>query len=302
MQELLPAYRAFIRIAQLKSFNLAAESLGLSNTYVSTLVRQLEQQLGCRLLARTTRRVQLTSDGQLFYPRCLDLLAELDDLNQLFMQQQGEITGRLRIDLPTGIARHYLFPALPQVLAQHPKLELDISSTDRKVDIVAEGFDLVLRVGSVDNDGLVARKIGVAPMAIAASPAYIARHGEPKTLAELAGHQQVHYVRHFGGHDLGIAYLQSGDIRYVTLPGSVSVNHTDSYQIACLQGIGIIQSPRLGLARHFANGELIELMPALTQPSMPVWLLYPHRRHLTPRLQWALEWLQDLISPHLSHD
>jgi len=299
MQDLLLAYRVFARTAELKSFHLAAESLGLSNTYVSTLVRQLETQLGSRLLARTTRRVQLTSDGQLFYPRCVELLAELDQLNQLFVPQQGELSGKLRIDLPTGIARLLILPALPAALAAQPKLQLDISCTDRKVDLVAEGFDLVLRIGSVDSEGLVAKQLGVAPLTLAASPAYLARFGTPLQLADLAGHQQVHYVRHFGAQDPGPAYLQHEQLQYFALPGAVTVNHTDSYEIACLQGLGLIQAPKFGLQHYFASGALVEVLPGLPQPAMPVWLLYPHRRHLTPRLHWALQWLQNLITPLL---
>lgn len=299
MQDGILAYRVFLRIAELKSFHLAAESLGLSNTYVSTLLRQLETQLGCRLLARTTRRVQLTSDGQLFYPRCVELLAELDELNQLFLPKQGELSGKLRIDLPTGIARQLVLPALPQVLARHPKLQLDISCTDRKVDLVAEGFDLVLRIGSVDSEGLVARKLGNAGLVLAASPAYLARRGVPLQLADLTGHQQVHYVRNFGALDPGPAYLQDGICQHFALPGAVTVNHTDSYETACLQGLGLIQAPRLGLMRYFASAELTEVLPDLPQPAMPVWLLYPHRRHLTPRLQWALGWLDQIIRPLL---
>jgi DNA-binding transcriptional LysR family regulator len=299
MQDLLLAYRVFARIAELKSFHRAAESLGLSNTYVSTLLRQLETQLGSRLLARTTRSVQLTSDGQLFYPRCVELLAELDELNQLFVPWQGELSGKLRIDMPTGIARSVVLPALPAALTAQPKLQLDISSTDRKVDLVAEGFDLVVRIGSIDSEGLVAKQLGMAPLAIAASPAYLQRLGTPTSVAELSGHQQIHYVRHFGATDPGLAYLQDGIVQAVALPGAVTVNHTDSYQIACIEGLGLIQAPRFGLAPFFAAGTLVELLPELPQPAMPVWLLYPHRRHLTPRLHWAIQWLQNLITPLL---
>ena len=201
--------------------------------------------------------------------------------------------------MPTGIARSVVLPALPAALAGHPQLQLDISCTDRKVDLVAEGFDLVLRIGSVDSEGLVAKQLGVAPLALAASPAYLQRTWTPSSVAELAGHKQIHYVRHFGAADPGLAYLQDGVQHLVTLPGAVTVNHTDSYQIACLQGLGIIQAPRFGLAAHFVAGTLVEVLPGLEQPAMQVWLLYPHRRHLTPRLQWALQWLQNLITPLL---
>lgn len=322
-QDHLLAHRVFCRVAELKSFHKAAENLGLSKTYVSALIAQLEQQLGSRLLARTTRTVQLTADGQLFYPRCLELLASFDELQQLFMPAQGQLSGRLRLDLPTGIARHLVLPALPAALLLHPALQLEISSTDRKIDLVAEGVDVALRIGSVDSEGLVARPLGQVPLVLAASPAYLQRCGTPQQLADLLHqqpenlHRQIDYLRFSGDSDPGLAYLQDGALMYCKLPAAVSVRDAFSYETACLQGLGIIQVPLFapapggadnhlgkhftsgGLAGYFARGELVQLLPDLAQPGMPVTLLYPHRRHLTPRLQWALNWLTALVQPLL---
>lgn len=299
MDQLL-AWRVFSRVAELRSFHQAAESLGLSTTYVSNLVRKLEQQLGCRLLARTTRTVQLTADGALFLARCSDVLQQAEQLSQLFQAQAGQLSGRLRLDVPTGIARRFVIPALPAVLAAHPQLQIELGSSDRKVDLIAEGVDLVLRIGAVEDESLVARLLGLAPLAIAASPAYLAKTGVPHSLAELAGHRMVRYVTRPGEQDAGLAVLQGTELQWHVLAGNVTVDNADGYTQACLQGLGLIQSPLLGLAPYFASGELVPVLPEIAQPAMPVSLLYPHRRHLTERLHFALNWLTTLLSPHLT--
>lgn len=298
MDQLL-AWRVFCRVAELRSFHLAADSLALSTTYVSNLVRKLELQLGCRLLARTTRTVQLTADGTLFLARCSEVLQQAEQLSQLFQGQAGQLSGRLRLDVPTGIARRFVLPALPALLAAHPQLQVELGSSDRKVDLVAEGVDVALRIGAIQDETLVARPLGMAPLAIAASPAYLARHPPPETPAQLIAHQMVRYVTRAGAQDAGLAVVVDGQTQWYALPGRMTVDNADSYTQACLQGLGLIQSPRLGLAAYFASGELIEVLPDQAQPAMPVSLLYPHRRHLSDRLHVALNWLGDLLAPHL---
>lgn len=296
----LQSWRVFCQVAELRSFHLAADKLELSTTYVSNVIRKLEQQLGCRLLARTTRTVQLTADGALFLTRCGELLQQAEQLSGMFRARQGQLAGRLRLDMPTGIARDLVLPALPAVVAAHPQLHIELCSADRKVDLVAEGIDLTLRIGSIGDDSLVARPLGFAAQAIAASPAYLARCGVPQDVDALSRHQMVHYVTRHGAQDAGLAVLQQNTVRYVRLAGNLTVDNADGYTQACLQGLGLIQSPRLGLARYFASGELIEVLPDIAQPALPVSLLYPHRRHLTDRLHFALHWMQQLLSPYLT--
>src|ERR1700739_878846 len=143
----LEAMQVFVRVAEQASFPRAAESLGLLKGTVSVAVQQLESSLGTRLLHRTTRRVQMTLDGQVYYERCTELLSELDSLQTMFQQSGQSLRGRLRVDMPSGLARLYVIPALPQFLQAHPQIEFELSSTDRLVDPIEEGFDCVLRVG-----------------------------------------------------------------------------------------------------------------------------------------------------------
>jgi DNA-binding transcriptional LysR family regulator len=158
----LDAMQIFARVAELASFTRAAESLGLPKASASNAVQQLESALGARLLHRTTRKVQLTQDGQAFYERSKDLLADMDELQSMFQQGEQALRGRLRVDMPSGIARAYIVPRLPKFLQAHPQIELELSSTDRRVDLVREGFDCVVRVGALGDANLIARPLSPA--------------------------------------------------------------------------------------------------------------------------------------------
>ena len=194
MQNLEPIL-IFITVAEMGSFTHAADSLGIQKGRASTAVRKLEEDVGVRLLHRTTRSVQLTEDGRAFHARARDLLAEVDDLHSMFAGDRVALRGRLRVDLPTEVARTTIVPALPDFMATHPELELEVSSTDRQVDLVQEGFDCVLRLGPIRDETLIARPLGLLRMVNAASPAYLARYGVPRSLEDLQ--RQEHRTIHF---------------------------------------------------------------------------------------------------------
>lgn len=297
----LDELRIFSRVADLASFSRAAEQLGLAKGHVSTSVQQLEARLGTRLLQRTTRSVRLTPDGERFLDRCKDLLADAEQLQSMFHPAAGGLRGRLRIDLPNIIARDLIIPRLPEFLAAHPLLEMGISTTDRRVDLVHEGFDCILRIGALGNSDLVARPLGNMHMSNAASPAYLRQHGVPRTLDDLAGHRLVHYAPALTAADAGWDYLDQADGHYKTLPmpAALTVNGTDAYQAAAIAGLGIIQAPTLGLRRLLDSGSLALVMPEWTAAPMLVSLLYANRRQLAPRVQAVMTWLSDVLKPYL---
>lgn len=293
------AMRIFVRVAELSSFSQAATSLGLPRATVSAAVQQLEGELGTRLLHRTTRRVEMSQDGQVFYERCQDVLAELDEVGQLFRDEQGAVQGRLRIDMPTAVARDIVLPRLPELLAIHPGLDIELSSTDRIVDLVREGFDCVLRVGVLGDSRHVARLLGHYRMLNCASPAYVAAYGMPMDLADLARHRLVHYVSKLGGRDAGFEFVQRGQARSITMPGALTVNNSDAYTAACLAGLGIIQAPEVGMLPHIERGALVEVLPDLRAASMPVSLVYANRRQQPRRVRVFMGWLEGLMRPRL---
>ena len=294
--------RVFLRVAELSSFTAAAASLGMPKASVSTAVQQLEAQLGTRLLHRTTRRVSLTADGKVFVERAQDLISDLDELTGLFQHDGTALRGRLRVDMPVGTANDLIIPRLPEFLREHPELELELSSTDRFVDVVREGFDCVLRVGQLGDSSLIARTLGYYPIVNCVSREYVARHGRPRTLAQLAKkHRLVHYVSTLGNPPDGFEYVDGDGIEQViALRGAITVNNSTAYLAACLAGLGIIQVPVVGVRELLARGELVELLPKYRPAPMPVSLLYPNRRHLPRRVRVFMDWVAAQLDEQLA--
>ncbi|MGJ7546530.1 LysR family transcriptional regulator [Variovorax sp. LT1R16] len=296
----LGALRTFVKVAELASFTRAAEQLGMPKARVSTTVQQLEADLGTRLLHRTTRTVRLTADGEEFRERCLMLLADADELQSLFQRAPSALRGRLRLDVPIGMAQAVLMPRLPEFLAAHPQLALELSTTDRRVDLVHEGFDCVLRVGALDASELVARRLGELAQVNAASPAYLALHGVPRTLDDLASHRLVRYAPGLGAGPALWEYEEEGRYRTLAVPSALTVTSSDAYQSACLAGLGLIQAPVVGMQPLIDAGKLVRVLPGFDAPPMPVSLLYPHRRQLSKRVQALMAWMDEVLGPYLA--
>ena len=297
----LDRMQIFARVAELASFTQAAQVLGIPKATASLAVQQLEAQLGTRLLHRTTRRVQLTQDGQVYYERCKDLLDDVEELQSLFADPEGaNLRGRVRIDMSTGIARQVVLPRLPELLQRHALLEVELSSTDRRVDLVREGFDCVIRVGAVAEPGLVARPLGLVRVATCASPAYLARQGTPRSLEDLPQHELVHYVSTLGTRSAGFETEdEAGKPRFHPMAGRVTVNSAEAYLGACAAGLGLIQAPLLGVRELIDRGLLVEVLTDHPAPPMPVTLLYAHRRHLPQRVRVVMDWLAGVVQAHL---
>jgi len=291
--------RCFLRVAELGSFTGAADSLGLPKASVSLAVQRLEAEVGVQLLHRTTRRVQLTADGAQFQTRAHDLLHEMDDLQGMFRVDTSQLKGRLRVDMSSGLARQLVIPQLPDFLAQHPGVEIELSGTDRRVDLIREGFDCVLRVGPLDDNTLVARPLGQLRIINCASPAYLAARGTPATLDDLASHALVHYVGTLGQRSPGFEYHDGEAYRSLPMGGAVTVNSGDGYTAAALAGLGIIQVPLLGARPALTAGTLVEILPGLQAEPMPVTLLYAQRRHLPRRVAAFMDWAAAVIRPEL---
>ena len=295
----LELLRTFVRVTELSSFTQAGESLGLPRSTVSEHVQALEALLGARLLQRTTRTVQATQDGRVLYERSKDLLAHMEELEGLFRQDEAQLAGRIRVDMPNAMARGLVMPQLPSFMARHPLVEMEISSSDRQVDVIAEGFDCVVRVGAQPDQSVVARKVCSMPMVNCVSPAYLQRYGVPATLADLAQHQLVHYVRPLGARSAGFEYLQGNKVLRVAMAGRVTVSSTDAYQAACLGGLGIIQVPLLGVRDLLASGELVSVLADYLAPPLDVSMLYAGQRHLPLRVRVFMEWLAATLQAHI---
>ncbi|MGL4430316.1 MAG: LysR family transcriptional regulator [Silvania sp.] len=293
------AMQLFIRVAELESFSRAADSMGLPKGSVSRQIQALENGLGAQLLHRTTRRVSLTQDGMVYYERAKDLLANLDELDGLFLHDPASVSGRLRVDMPAGVARHLVIPRLPQFLQQYPGIELELSSSDRLVDVIREGFDCVVRVGTLKDSGLIARPLGKLSVINCASPDYLTRFGYPDGLDDLASHAVVHYTTHLGTRPQGFEYYDGETSHWVKTGGILTVNSTETYHASAIAGLGIIQVPRVGVRDSLRAKKLQEILPQYRARPMPVSLIYPHRRNLSRRVHLFMAWLTEIMKTYV---
>ncbi|ACG71830.1 transcriptional regulator, LysR family [Anaeromyxobacter sp. K] len=294
----LDALRMFVKVAELASFTRAAEHLGLSKARVSAAVRDLELELGSQLLQRSTRAVRLTTSGEALLARARQLVTEADELAGMF-RAPSALGGRVRVDMPQSLARSLFIPRLPALLDAHPNLEVQLSTTDRRVDVIREGFDCVLRIGKLDASGLVARRLGEMPLMNCASPGYLRRHGTPRSLEDLDRHLVVHYASRFGVGAPGFEYQDGARYRERPMRALVTVNSSDSYQAACLAGLGIIQAPRAGVLPGIAAGDLVEVLPQHAAEPLPVSLVHPHGRNVPRHVRLVMGWITELIKAQL---
>lgn len=290
------AMQVFKAVADSKSFTQAAEQLDLPRPTVTNAVQAIEQQLGVRLLQRTTRKVSLTVEGALYLERCSALLNELEDLNGLFLGDGRKPSGTIRVDLPERVAHRTVIPALPAFLAQYPDIDVRLASNDRLADLVGEGIDCAVRGGVLRDSSLVARPLGQMEQINVAAPAYLAAHGRPQTPADLGRHLAVNYFSSYTGRDLPWEYLgEDGRPHTVAMRSRVSVSSSEAYLGACRAGLGLIQMPRAGLEELLAAGELEEVLPGWRPAPMAVSIVYSHNRHLSPRVRVFVEWLSNVM-------
>ena len=292
----LRALRLFTRIVELGIFSRAAEQLGLNRAAATHSIQQLERHLGVRLLARTTRQVTPTVEGAAYYERCVAILADLDEADAQFTQAARVPEGRIRLDLSAAMFRNVLAPALPEFSARYPQIRLEVSVTDRPIDLVREGVDCVLRAGDLRDVPLVARRLAHLPQVTCASAEYLARQGNPGTLDALAQHHAVDYLSAATGRPVPLEFVVDGKLLTRKLPARIAVNNGDSYISACVAGFGLIQTPYAFVAPLLAQGVLCELLPAQRPPLLPLSVLYPPNRQLPARVRVFIDWLLALFA------
>jgi DNA-binding transcriptional LysR family regulator len=266
---------------------------------VSAAVRQLEQQLGTRLLQRTTRRVHMTQEGEAFHARSREVLDEVEALRGMFRGGADVLSGRLRVDMSVALASELVLPHLGEFMARHPQLAIDLGTADRRVDLIREGYDCVLRAGVLTDSTLVARPLGSYRLVNCASPAYLEQYGTPLKLEDLLHHRLVHYDAQLGGSAAAWEWFDGEQTRYAPVGSMLTVNGTASYKAACLAGLGIIQVPHAGLRELIEAGKLVEVLPDYRPAPMPVAFVYPTRRHVPARAVAFMDWVAELLKPYL---
>ena len=287
-------FRIFARVVECSSFTRAADTLGMPRSSVSAAVQELEARLGTRLLNRTTRTVSPTNDGAAFYERCVGLMSDVEEAEALFRQSDARPSGKLRVDVPGRIGRLIIAPALPDFLDRFPDIHIDLGVTDRAVNLIEDNIDCALRVGPLRDSGLIARALGELRLINVVSPSYIERYGKPRP-DKLADHWAVNYASPSTGRVEDWEWIEGGVLRTQSMKSRVTVNSAEAYIACCLAGLGLIQIPAYDVKHHLASGRLVEVMPRHRAAPMPITLLYPHRQHLSRRLQVFADWLEALM-------
>ena len=283
------AMRVFARVVERRSFSLAADDLGLPRSTVTDAVKTLEARLGVRLLERTTRQVRPTLDGEAHYRRCLSLIADLEDAEGAFGGARPK--GMLRLEVQGTLARHFLLPNLPGFFAQYPDIEINMSESDRWIDLIREGVDCVLRFGHLPDSDMIARQVVVLERLTCAAPNYFARYGTPTDPAALDGHYMIGIRSLTTGRLRPMEFMIGDTLREVPLPVVMSVTGPESYLATARLGLGLVQVPRFHAEADLANGTLIQVLPDCPPPSVPVSLLYPRNRQLSPRVRVFIDYV-----------
>ncbi|EJC81001.1 transcriptional regulator [Rhizobium leguminosarum bv. trifolii WSM2297] len=288
------AMRVFCRVVERCSFTLAAEDTSLPRSTVTDAVKQLEARLGVRLLQRTTRHVSPTLDGEAYYQRCLSILGDIEDAEGAFAGAKPK--GMLRVDVHGTLARHFVLPSLPSFLETYPDIEFHMSEGDRLVDLVREGIDCVLRVGTPGDSDMIIRRVAMLDEITLASPAYIDAHGLPQHPDRLTGHRMVGFRSTGTGSPLPLEFIVDGVVREITIPATVTVNAAETYISAARMGLGMIQIPRYHAEKDLAEGTLIHVLEDFPLTPTPVSLLYPRNRQLSPRVRVFIDWLVQVFA------
>lgn len=296
------AMQAFARVVETGSFTKAAETLHMSRTSVTQLVQQLEARLRVRLLNRTTRKVNVTADGAAYYERVLRLLADLDDAETSLSSASALPRGRLRVDVPSPLARMILVPALPAFHAQYPEIQLDMGVSDRVVDLIDENVDCVVRGGELTDQSLVARRIGDLQLGVYAAPSYMERAGSPSHPQELENthHRIVGFLWSRAANTFPYAMHRNEDSIKVQGRYVLSVDDGNSYLAAGLAGLGILWLPDYMAKEHLARGELVQLFEDWRLDPMPMFVAFRPNRHVSTKLRVFIDWVAELMARHAS--
>jgi DNA-binding transcriptional LysR family regulator len=283
------AMRVFTRVVERRSFSAAADDLGLPRSTVTDAVKTLEARLGVRLLERTTRQVSPTLDGEAHYRRCLSLIADLEDAEGAFGGARPK--GLLRLEVQGTLARHFLLPNLPGFFAQYPDIEINMSESDRWVDLIREGVDCVLRFGTLPDSDMIARQVVVLERLTCATPDYFARHGTPSPWDALDGHRMIGIRSLTTGRVRPLEFMVEGTRREVPLPTIMSVTGPEIYLATARLGLGLVQVPHFHAEADLANGTLVPVLLEWPPPTVPVSLLYPRNRQLSPRVRVFIDYV-----------
>lgn len=291
---------AFIRVVESRSFTAAAERLGLSKSVVSRRLTELENRLGTRLLNRTTRSLSLTPAGQTFFERARAILDDVEEAEQAVAELGRDPRGLLRVNAPMSFGILHLAPAVAEFMARYPNVELDLELTDRFVDLVEEGWDIAVRIGRLRDSSLIARRLAPSRLVTVASPDYLARWGRPERPEDLSRHECLLYTT--PANPSVWPYRVDGEHRSVRVQGRMRVNNGDAILEAVRAGLGLAVLPTFMIHRDLVSGRLVTVLDAFEVTDVAIHAVWPHHRHLSPKVRAFVDFLAERFGPVPSWD
>lgn len=293
--ESLSDIAVFVEVVETGSFTAASERLELSKSVVSKYVTRLEDHLGARLLNRTTRRLSLTEAGRVFYERARKGLEDIRDAEQEVAHLQDEPRGSLRVNAPMSFGILHVAPALADFMARYPEITVDVNYDDRKVDVIDEGFDVSIRISDLPDSSLVARRIAPCRHVVVASPAYLEENGTPESPQDLQNHNAISYRYQESAQEWHFRE-PGGKTASVRVAGSVTMNNSLAIRAALLEGLGVTRTPTFVVGQDIKAGRLVPLLTNYQTLEVSIFLVYPHRHHLSPKVRAFADFLIERIS------
>jgi DNA-binding transcriptional LysR family regulator len=282
----------FTRVVKEGSMAAAGRGLGFSSAVVSKRIQRLEDDVGVRLIHRSTRKLSLTDEGALFHDYCVRILAELEEAETLISQGSRQPSGTLRVTVPAAFGRQHIAPLVPEFLGRYPNVRLALHLSDQHVDLIEEGYDLAVRIGELRDSNLVVSPLGIDKRVLVASPGYIARHGQPTCPEELHAHNALLFANPTPMDAWNFIDPQ-GKAHAVRVQGNFETNNCDALREAILAGLGIALRPAWDVWRDLRQGGMVALLPDYTHPSFPIQALYPSRRHLSQKVRLFIDMLRE---------
>lgn len=287
--DLFASMKMYVAVVDGGSFAAAADKLEISRAMVSKQIQKLEEHLGTRLMNRTTRRLSLTETGREFYERSTQIMGDVEEAEQIAGQMTRRAQGVLRVTIPLSFGQHRLGAVLGDYAQAYPQVQLDVSLSDRKVDLVDEGFDLAIRIGAMPQSDLIARKLGGVRSVVCAAPAYLAAHGAPRTPADLARHACLGYTLTGTGADWRLEGADGTVV--VPVSGPIRADNGDILRLAARGGAGIVFQPEFIVGDDIAAGRLVRLLPQWQSAELGVYAVYPSRKHLSAKVRTFVDFL-----------
>ncbi len=291
----LDTMQTFVRVVEAGSFVAAAERLGISTAMASRHVQTLEARLGTRLLNRTTRKLSLTDAGAAYFERCQQLLRDVEEMDLSVAAEGERPRGLLRVNAPVVFGTRHLARVLAEYAARYPEVSIELTLNDRFIDLVEEGADLAIRIGALAESALVARRLFPVRLALCASPAYLAKHGEPRTLADLARHNCLGYTYTRGGVEVDLL----GPEGRVVAPfrGTLRANHGEVLHQAALDGLGIVLQPTFISGEALADGRLRSVLPGYCTQALDAYAVFLSRKYLSAKVRTFVDFLAERFGP-----